>query len=311
MRRRLRAAVSASSCPACGSARVRRVGAIPLSDTFAGRRVDPMPADLVRCEDCGLGYRDPQPSQATLARLYQAGSATAWSVEVGSRRDWSLAAAVVARVAPANVLDVGCFDGGFLRMLPPGIERVGIEINPEAADRSREAGVRIAASDLNELAGTAESFDCVVAFDVIEHVHDPAAFLKMLAGVVRPGGHLIFATGNFDAPTWRVMGSRYLYCWFQEHIAFVSPRWTERQAAPLGLSVVELTPFGHLESGPVGFATGLAKNLLYRVAPGIVDASRKRSPADDAEQVLAGELPAPPAWVSARDHFLAVLRKPE
>jgi 2-polyprenyl-3-methyl-5-hydroxy-6-metoxy-1,4-benzoquinol methylase len=39
-----------------------------------------------------------------------------------------------------------------------------------------------------------ESFDCVVAAEIIEHVSDPSAFVHSLMKVVKPGGMLIIST---------------------------------------------------------------------------------------------------------------------
>lgn len=295
-------------CPSCGSSQVRILGDIPASTVFAGVVVGTMPARLGICRECHLGFRDPQPSRERLGQMYAAGSDSAWDEHVKVRRDWAMVRDLVVDIGARSVLDVGCFDGGFLKLLPEGIERVGVEIHPGAVARAGEHGVRVVCEDLYKLPEVGEQYDCVVAFDVIEHVHDPRDFLATLASVVRPGGHLVFVTGDLDAPTWRVMGSRYLYSWFQEHIAFVSPRWVRAQAPRMGLEVVETTRFTHRVGGWSGFLIGLAKNLAYRIAPGLV--LTKRAKALESKGIDPSMWMGPPAWTSARDHFVAVLRKP-
>jgi SAM-dependent methyltransferase len=293
------------ACPGCGSNRTRDLGLIPRSNSFAGQIVASTPARLALCRDCRLGYRSPQPSRERLAELYAAGSETAWTIEDQERPDWHLAADRLREVGASSVLDVGCFDGAFFDLVDEGIERFGIEINPEAAQRAQHRGVDIVATDLHQLDELGKSFDCVVAFDVIEHVHDPAEFLAVLNRSVRVGGHVILATGDFSAPTRRLMGSRYLYSWYQEHIAFISPRWIVLQAPRLGFEVVQITRFSHHNLGLRGLVAGFAKNAAYRVAPSMVDRARIRVPSEGS----APSLPAPPAWTSAKDHFLVLLRK--
>lgn len=301
--------MSAVSCPGCGSGAVRVKGTIPDNHMFAGKDVGSMPGDLAVCRSCHLGFRSPQPSQADLAALYQSGAESAWS-ESGeqARRDWELAAGWVNRVGASSVLDVGCFDGGFLALLPESVAKAGIEINPRAAQRATDRGIKIVASDLHDLTAADEKFDFVSAFDVIEHVNDPGEFLATLSNAVRPGGHVVFATGNLDAPAWRAMGSRYLYSWFLEHIAFVSPQWVERQAPRIGFAVVAIDRFSHTSDAQFGFLIGMLKNGAYKMSPRLIDAVRAK-----ADQSPSGELPAvpmaPPAWTSARDHILVVLRK--
>jgi SAM-dependent methyltransferase len=295
-------------CPSCGSPRIRIVGQIPPSTTFAGNVVETMPADLVLCRVCRLGFRHPQPSHEQLVRLYESGSDSAWSETGAERQDWKIATGLIARIGAASVLDIGCFDGGFLSGLPSGVDKVGVEIHPGAAQRAQERGVRVVAADLYELNELDERFDCVVAFDVIEHVHDPRRFLTELVSAVRPGGHVIIATGNIETPTRRFMGSRYLYSWFQEHIAFVSPRWTRSEASRLGLSVVETIRFSHTSGGLLGYFGGFVKNAAYKAAPGAVQRARVWSlaTASPLERALSS---APPAWTAAKDHFVVLLRK--
>ena len=267
-----------------------------------------MPAKLAVCRTCHLGFRSPQPLQADLAELYESGSESAWS-EGGDleRRDWELAAEWVSRVEASSVLDVGCFDGGFLELLPGTVRKAGVEINPAAARRAADRGVEIVARDLNDLAKFTEQFDLVCAFDVIEHVHDPSGFLATLANVVSPGGHVVFATGDLEAPTARVMGSRHLYSWFLEHISFVSPRWVRRAAPRLGFDIVSIEHFSHSSEARFGFLVGMLKNGVYKMSPRLLDVVRAMArPSQEPSTVPT----SPPAWTSARDHMLVVLRRP-
>lgn len=296
------------TCPACQATRIRSLGAIPIATSFAGNPIEGFAADLAICRECGLGFRSPQPPQEVLASLYEAGSGSAWSDATTNRRDWMIAEQMISARSPASVLDVGCFDGAFLEGLPSGIERVGIEINTEAAAIAESRGVRIAAQDLFEATGADELFDFVVAFDVIEHVHNPREFLGLMASLVRPGGHVLFATGNLDAKTWKFMGSNYLYCWFQEHIAFVSPRWTRAEASRQGLEVVEIVRFGHAPTGLRALVVGCVKNVLHRLAPRLIAKLRARASATSG-QIEPETAFAPPAWTGAHDHFVALLRK--
>lgn len=296
------------ACPSCGSSDTRDLGPIPRSESFAGQVVPPMPARLALCRACHLGFKSPQPSRERLAELYAAGSESAWVIEDQARPDWREAARLVQETGAATVLDVGCFDGAFFDLVDDSVGKFGIEINPEAAARAQARGVEIVAADLHELAMLATEFDCAVAFDVIEHLHDPAEFLAVLQRIVKPGGHVIFATGNFSAPTQRLMGSRYLYSWYQEHIAFVSPRWTLTHAPRLGFEVVRITRFSHHGKGAPAFLVGLGKNTVYRVAPRLLARVRRRL-RDTQDGPAAGSVLPPPAWLSARDHFLVLLRK--
>ena len=103
----------------------------------------------------------------------------------------------------AQVLDVGCGAGLLAEPLARlGAKVTGIDAAPEliavARDHAAAQGLEIdyCAGAVEALAG---QFDLVTSMEVIEHVADPAAFVKALAERLAPGGLLVLSTPNATA----------------------------------------------------------------------------------------------------------------
>jgi 2-polyprenyl-6-hydroxyphenyl methylase/3-demethylubiquinone-9 3-methyltransferase len=103
-------------------------------------------------------------------------------------------------LAGKSALDVGCGAGLLAEPLARlGAKVTGIDAAPEliavARDHAAAQGLAIdyRAGDVQTLEGR---FDLVTSMEVIEHVADPAAFLKALAARLAPGGLLVLSTPN-------------------------------------------------------------------------------------------------------------------
>ena len=103
-------------------------------------------------------------------------------------------------LAGKTALDVGCGAGLLAEPLARlGARVTGIDASPEviavAREHARTGGLDIdyRAGELAELEG---HFDLVTCMEVIEHVADPAVFVRMLAERLAPDGLLILSTPN-------------------------------------------------------------------------------------------------------------------
>lgn len=98
-----------------------------------------------------------------------------------------------------SILDVGCGNGWVAKeFLPEGKQVFSLDIsvtNPSIVNKLYPNPKHLAlAADSFHLPFNDESFDCVIASEIIEHVFDPAAFVKELFRVVKKGGRLIVTT---------------------------------------------------------------------------------------------------------------------
>ena len=141
-----------------------------------------------------------------------------------------------------RLLDVGSGDGVFLAtMQGVGWEVCGVEPDPVAARLSREKrGVSVLDGTLDQVDAGAEAFDVVVSRHVIEHVHDPVAFMKACFQAVRPDGCLIILTPNSRSLCHRIFRRHWLHLDPPRHLHVFSRRSLEKCATAAGLRSVRI-----------------------------------------------------------------------
>ncbi|HMO60052.1 MAG TPA: class I SAM-dependent methyltransferase [Roseiflexaceae bacterium] len=89
-----------------------------------------------------------------------------------------------------RILDVGCDDGFLMRSIHAET-RLGIDLNPRLLPDDEVAVLRASATDLPLLDAT---FDCILAFDILEHVADDRSMMREMLRVLTPDGAIWFST---------------------------------------------------------------------------------------------------------------------
>ena len=95
-----------------------------------------------------------------------------------------------------RLLDVGCGNGKFLVMAKAmGWDVVGVDFDEVAVNTARKAGLRVVYGDVFSITDY-ESFDYITCSHVVEHVHNPKAFLEHIYALLKPNGKLWLETPN-------------------------------------------------------------------------------------------------------------------
>lgn len=232
--------VALDACPVCAG-----------RDFRALLQVDTHP--VVRCTGCGLQLTNPQPSDAELAAIYGPNYVLVDNDPAGeamvlrSKRataDYYLDLLAEARVpAQGKLLEIGCGQGNFLRQAANrGFDVTGVEYSPFACERARanlEGRGRVLQGEITVLAPEAAAYDVCVLCDVIEHVRDPAAFLRGIFRLLRPGGVLLVVTPSLDSWSARALRSRWME-YKAEHLFYYAPETLRRQLAGAGFGDVAI-----------------------------------------------------------------------
>jgi len=99
-------------------------------------------------------------------------------------------------------LDVGCGTGLILRHLPPG--SVGLDINPRNLPLAKGYApqTHLVLGDAEDILLAANTFSTVICTEVLEHLPDPAAAVREIKRILKPGGVLV---GSVPSPSiiWR------------------------------------------------------------------------------------------------------------
>src|ERR1700730_16563651 len=128
-----------------------------------------------------------------------------------------------------RLLDIGCGAG----ILSEPLARIGcqvVAVDPSAANiaaaklhaKENEVAVDYRTGTAEALADAGESFDVVLAMEVVEHVADVNLFVRRCADMVRPGGLMVVATINRTLKSFAlaIVGAEYVLGWL--------PRGTHR-----------------------------------------------------------------------------------
>ena len=102
---------------------------------------------------------------------------------------------------PARLLDAGCGWGTTLTALEKhGYVVTGLDISRRSLERLDGPGRTLIEADLTQdLPDTSDSFDAVLALDVIEHLDDDGAALRRIASLTKPGGFAIVSVPALPA----------------------------------------------------------------------------------------------------------------
>lgn len=235
-------------CPSCKSEDINYIGEIPPILINLPVEINKpsflFNSSLYSCNSCNLYFRWPQVSKEILNYLYQKAN-----YQTRSRKDWEIAAKWLnSNCTKKTILDIGCFEGGFLEYLGKDWKRYGVEINEKAIQKAKEKGITIIGKDFNQMDKLSQKFEAVIAMDIIEHTENPLKFFLKLIEVTFSKGFIIISSGDTSAFSWKIMGSHYWYCMFPGHISFINEIWCFNIAKIFKTPIIYMRRFSHSEN---------------------------------------------------------------
>jgi 2-polyprenyl-3-methyl-5-hydroxy-6-metoxy-1,4-benzoquinol methylase len=223
---------------------------------------------IVHCDNCGMVYANPVPSEMASGAFYDAEGADYYLspaklesdyADVRFERELRLFRNHCPRGA---VLDVGCSSGAFLFQLrkhwPANYQILGTDVSGPPLEYAESRGVPVVQGNFlgsaePQLRSSPQSaraelefrapFDAVTFWAVIEHLAAPKKFLAKAHTLLKPGGVCLVLVPNLRSLAVRLLGSKYRYVYAQ-HLNYFSAQTLSQLGNHSGFEVIA-TSFTH------------------------------------------------------------------
>jgi SAM-dependent methyltransferase len=157
---------------------------------------------VMECLDCGLGFVNPRPTREEIKRYYPTEYYADFSENHSyHQRRYAREASYLEDVprgdSTRRLLDIGCAHGDFPRfMRQRGWEVEGVEVS---ATTSPIHDFPVYRGDFVNAPIEPVRYHAITAWAVMEHLHDPAAYFRKVAALLRSGGRFVFLVTNFES----------------------------------------------------------------------------------------------------------------
>lgn len=202
---------------------------------------------VVQCQECGLCYTCPRPTESTIGHFYPA---IYEPHRTATRTHWRWRGSPYPDLpwhGQGRLLDFGCGGGDFMqRMRQQGWQVTGIEIATDAVERVRsELGLEVLAGSLPHPDLEPESFDVITMWQSLEHVHEPREVLRAAHQLLTPDGLLFATVPNIDSLGFRWFGADWFALDLPRHLSHFTPMTLPVLLERSGFQVMHLEMLKH------------------------------------------------------------------
>ena len=223
--------IDVTTCSVCGGSlqEAIRFSQYPLvtSASATSARVPLLPIIVGHCRHCSHVQLMRRPTSEQLDEIYLGdytsvvkkgtfAGADRMAVECKKFFDFS----AVDHLSPgATIMEIGCFDGGFLGLFA-GFNLLGCEPNPGGREAAEAAGIRVIPEYFSPAHFSPHSIDLIVMRHLIEHVPDPGALLESCKGLLTGRGMLLIETPNIE----HTLSNHVIGNFYHQHLHYFSIR---------------------------------------------------------------------------------------
>ncbi|WP_187115161.1 class I SAM-dependent methyltransferase [Clostridium tyrobutyricum] len=213
------------NCLGCGCSKYKIINVSNQSTSESGKGMINPVRVWVKCENCGLIYANPQPSENSINKYYSAIAKEKFGGIYGNIKERENFLFDMSNTRLDNIrkitnkkllLDIGTGIGFFVRVaLDRGFHAYGLELTQEDCEYAKiHYNLNLIRKNFYSFTED-EQYDIVTMFEVIEHMRAPLKDLKRINKLVKINGIFVIATPVLDSeygkkvkeenPFWRVV----------------------------------------------------------------------------------------------------------
>lgn len=183
-------------CPVCGADQPREVLCINDFQFFTDSTTLPKRTTIreVQCTACYALYLDPAYTPRGFEVLFAEAGCSYGATEGRPQEQIRWLTEMELLNDGGSILDIGCYDGRFLSLLPATVRRIGVDIDKSAIERGRilygDQGIELIHGDFDRFKLDSQP-DAITMFHVLEHLPDPVATLANLRALASPTTRLV------------------------------------------------------------------------------------------------------------------------
>lgn len=247
---------------------------------------DSIQFSVVKCVRCGLVYLSPRPDLLQIKKYYTLEYFSNNEKGIGYRDykglNSDLEKEAVRRLkiiknktSSGNLLDVGCGYGEFLLAASDsGFKVTGCDIIPDSVQYIRKQyHLNTFVCDMEQNNLPPGNYDIITAWDVIEHMTDPASVLQKFHQSLKKNAWLFMTTPNIESIDAKILKKHwYGFKKIPEHLYFFSPKSIKDMLEKTGFRNVGIINWGFQRN--IGFCIDQLADYsksMYRIIKPIIN----------------------------------------
>lgn len=262
-------------CPICGSKKYS--AEFSSRDQRYGAGSD-LKFNIVKCKICNFKFLNPRPKEESIGLFYKMdfhkpGRGFAYSIirPFFNFVQNEIIRKVKSYIKEGRVLDIGCGNGQLVSLLADtGYSVYGVEPSSEAVNFFPvNVRSRIFNKNINECGFEDNSFDCVLMFQSLEHVHNLEKIFSNIRKILKPEGMLWISVPNDDFFESKLFGAYYYNLEVPRHLYFFTKKSLQAILEKEGFKNIEVNKnhFWELFCTPASFYFGLKYFLSDKAVP--------------------------------------------